>query len=171
MSGSWVRRLFGSTAKINDATEFRSGSDDSVGQTPTPLSRDRIAQYLDRHDYHYEVDNDGDLTGLWDGNQLWFLLMGDETEILQVRGRWHDSISMTRRLSALRTINDWNRDRVWPKVYLREEGPGLSLYAEVSFDLEHGVTDSQLHQYLECAVVTSTMLLNSAPTMFSSPVS
>ncbi len=167
MTGSWLHRLFGSPAdKISPSHDVGPASTEEV---PSSVSRERIERYLDQHDYNYGLDDDGDLTGHWDGNQIWLILMGEDDEILQVRGRWHDTLNVSDRLNALRAINDWNRDRIWPKVYLREEKPGLALYAEVSVDLEHGVTDAQLHQYLECAIATSVLALNAAPTMFVHP--
>lgn len=138
-------------------------------EVPSPVSRERIEKYLKHNEYHFEVDNDGDLTGVWDGNQLWFLLLGTDAEVLQVRGRWHNALGIPNKLGALRAINDWNRDRIWPKVYLRDEDPGPVLYAEVSVDLEHGVTDAQLAQYLSCGIATSTMMLGAVTRMLTPP--
>ncbi len=165
MSATWLRRLFGEST--NDEAAQNMIQLASNGQRPTPVTRARIEQYLAQHDYSFELDSDGDVTGLWDGNQLWFLLLGEDTEVLQVRGRWQKALAGEDRATALRAINDWNRDRIWPKVYLRQEEPGLALYAEVSVDLEHGVTDAQLSQYLECGIATSGMALNSIPPTLS----
>lgn len=141
----------------------------SAQQVPEPITRERVEAYLRAHQYHFEIDGDGDVTGVWDGNQLWFLLLGEDAEVLQVRGRWHNALGAPNRLSVLRAVNDWNRDRIWPKVYLRDEEPGLVLYAEVSVDLEHGATDAQLSQYLGCGIATSTMVLNTVTTMLTPP--
>ncbi|AEG44022.1 YbjN domain-containing protein [Isoptericola variabilis] len=123
---------------------------------PLPLSRERVAEDLERRGYRFRVDGDGDVTGTWDGNRFWFLLLGSRDEILQVRGRWSGSISPQARLSVLQAVNDWNRERVWPKVYVREEAEGLALYAEVSVDFEHGATDEQLAATVSCGLVTAT---------------
>ncbi|MEK8224974.1 YbjN domain-containing protein [Oerskovia sp. M15] len=129
---SWLARLFGN---------HRPKPVDDVpvdAEVPTALSTRRVGDYLTRRGYHFRIDDDGDITGTWDGNRFWFLLLGDNQEILQVRGRWSTTVPATSRLAVLQAINDWNRERIWPKVYLREESLGLALYAEVSVDLEQG---------------------------------
>jgi hypothetical protein len=55
-------------------------------------------------------------------------------------------------------VNDWNRERIWPKVYVREEDGLLALYSEVSADLEQGVTDIQLAQLLACGLGTGVQM-------------
>jgi hypothetical protein len=57
---------------------------------------------------------------------------------------------------VLQAVNDWNRERVWPKVYTRAEADGLALYAEVSVDFEHGATDAQLAATVSCGLVTAS---------------
>jgi len=123
---------------------------------PAPLSAQRIGDDLARRGYRFRMDDDGDVTGTWDGNRFWFLLLGSNDEILQVRGRWAGSIPPRARLSVLQAVNDWNRERVWPKVYTREEDNGLALYTEVSVDFEHGATDDQLAATVSCGLVTAT---------------
>ena len=123
---------------------------------PAPVSAERIGGDLARRGYRFRVDDDGDVTGTWDGNRFWFLLLGSNDEILQVRGRWAGSIPARARLSVLQAVNDWNRERVWPKVYTREEDAGLVLYTEVSVDFEHGATDEQLAATVSCGLVTAT---------------
>ncbi|GGB97350.1 YbjN domain-containing protein [Cellulomonas carbonis] len=123
-------------------------------QHTRPLDRARVEAYLTGRGYRIAVDEDGDLTGTWDGNRFWFILSGERDEILQVRGRWQRTLPATRRTSALLAVNDWNRERIWPKVYLRDEEDGTALYTEVSVDLEHGVTDDQLGQLVACGLGT-----------------
>ena len=110
-------------------------------EPPRPLSRERIADYLIGRGYRFVVDDDGDLTGTWDGSRFWFLLLGEQQEILQVRGRWHRTLQLDQRDAAALAVNDWNRERIWPKAYLREEEGVLALYSEVSADFEPGVTE------------------------------
>ena len=114
----------------------------------------RVESSLVDRGYRVQRDQDGDLTGTWDGNRYWFLLLGEHHEILQVRGRWHRTLTIERRTAALLALNDWNRERLWPKVYLREEDGATALYAEVSVDLEHGATDDQLAQLVACGLGT-----------------
>ncbi|MBO1753302.1 YbjN domain-containing protein [Actinotalea sp. BY-33] len=127
---------------------------DQAARRPSPVDLSRVEAYLVGRGYHVAHDEDGDLTGTWDGDRFWFLLLGEQHEILQVRGRWHRTLPAHRRAAALLAVNDWNRERIWPKVYLRDEDEGSALYTEVSVDLEHGVTDDQLGQLVACGLGT-----------------
>ena len=147
----WVKRVFG------------NGGPKHAGPAPqrertAPVTRDRIATYLLSRGYRFLLDDDGDLTGTWDGSRFWFLLLGEHDEILQIRGRWHRTLPTSRRTAVLLAANDWNRERIWPKVYVREEDGELALYSEVSVDLEHGVTSSQLAQLIACGLGTGVQM-------------
>jgi len=141
----------------------------AAAPSPAPLSAARIGDDLARRGYHFRTDGDGDVTGTWDGNRFWFLLLGSDDEILQVRGRWAGSISPRARLSVLQAVNDWNRERVWPKVYTREEDAGLALYTEVSVDFEHGATDEQLAATVSCGLVTATQFFATVGSLAPGP--
>ncbi|QAY71858.1 YbjN domain-containing protein [Xylanimonas protaetiae] len=128
---------------------------------PAPLTTQRIGDDLTRRGYRFRLDDDGDVTGTWDGNRFWFLLLGDHEEILQVRGRWAGNVPPQTRLAVLQAVNDWNRERIWPKVYARDEDDGPGLYAEVSVDFEHGATDEQLAATVSCGLVTASQFFGS----------
>lgn len=123
-------------------------------ERPRPVDLARVEAWLRGQGYHVVQDADGDLTGTWDGDRFWFLLLGDEDQGLQVRGRWQRTLPPSRRSAALLAMNDWNRERIWPKVYLREEDGRLAVYTEVSVDLSAGATDDQLAQLLSCGLGT-----------------
>lgn len=150
----WISRIFGNS-------RVKLVSTASPDERPTPLTRDRVAAYLRRRGYKFVVDAEGDLTGTWDDNRFWFLLLGDHEEILQIRGRWHRQLPAEQRRALGLALNDWNRERIWPKVYLREEEGELALYSEVSIDLERGVTESQLAQAIACGLGTGVKMFDS----------
>ncbi len=127
-------------------------------QRPRPLDSARVEAYLVGQGYHVQRDEDDDLTGTWDGDRFWFLLLGEHQEVLQIRGRWHRTVPEERRAAALLAVNDWNRERIWPKAYVRSEDGELALYSEVSVDLEHGATDDQLAQLVACGLGTGVQL-------------
>ena len=149
----WLARLFGephtSSAPVVEKIE-----------RPTPLARDRVAAYLRSRGYRFVIDAEGDLTGTWDDNRFWFLLLGDDDEILQVRGRWRRQLPVEHRRALALALNDWNRERIWPKVYVREEEGALSLYSEVSVDLERGATDAQIGQAIACGLGTGVKMFD-----------
>ena len=146
-----------------DGTGIEAALNAQVGNTltatPPPVSIERIGEQLRAHGYRFSTDEDGDLTGVWDDNQFWFILGGAAHEVLQVRGRWRNSVPNNDRTAALLAVNDWNRDHLWPKAYFRDEGE-LALYAEVSIDLECGVTDAQLQDILACGLVTTVQFFS-----------
>jgi hypothetical protein len=159
----WFARLFGNR---------RPKSAESIpaeAERPRPLSMSRVGDHLTRRGYHFRVDDDGDITGTWDGHRFWFLLLGDRSEILQVRGRWSTTLPLEARLVTLQAVNDWNRERIWPKVYVREEAGRLGVYAEVSVDLEHGATDAQLSQMLFCGLSTGSMFFDALDERYPDP--
>ncbi len=119
-----------------------------------PLSRDRIEACLKAHEWHYSIDSDGDIGGIWDNKIFYFFLMGEKKEILQVRGRWHRSLPATAEAQIIAATNEFNRDKIWPKAYTRIEDDKLGVYSEVSTDLEYGVADDQLSQLIECGLFT-----------------
>ena len=43
---------------------------------------------------------------------------------------------------------------------MRDEEDGLALYSEVSVDLEHGATDSQLAQAVACGLGTGVQMFS-----------
>lgn len=97
--------------------------------------------------------------GTWDGHPVWFLLQGPRSDVLQVRGRLARAVRVRERVAVLRALNDWNRGRIWPKVYLRAEADEEVLYAELSTDLRAGVSDVQLAAHLTSALVAVTVAL------------
>ena len=133
----------------------------SNSNTPLALDRDRIRDALTRESWHYQVDDDGDLCGLWGDNLFYFFATGEQREILYIRGRWHHSLRIDQRTEAREVIDDWHRDRLWPKGYTRVGDDGeVRVYAEHTVDFEHGVTDDQLSQTLRCAITTSLQLFD-----------
>jgi len=147
----WLLRVLGGLPKPAKRVPGRDGP-------PRPLSRERVADHLLSRGYRFVVDDDGDLTGTWDGSRFWFLLLGEQQEILQVRGRWHRQLALEHRPALALAVNDWNRERIWPKAYLREEEGALALYSEVSADYEPGVTDLQLAQLVSCGLGTGVQM-------------
>jgi hypothetical protein len=150
-SGFWLLRMLGGMPKPTKRAD---------DEPPRPVTRDRLADYLLGRGYRFVVDDDGDLTGTWDGSRFWFLLLGEQHEIVQVRGRWHRTLTVEQRRGVSLALNDWNRDRIWPKAYVREEDGQLALYSEVSMDLEAGATDAQLAQLLACGLGTGVQMFS-----------
>ncbi|MCI9887301.1 YbjN domain-containing protein [Micrococcales bacterium 31B] len=117
------------------------------------LTQKRITHSLDSKGYRYQIDDDGDIGGNWDGRTVFFFQYGEQHEILQVRSCWNHTISLGYSELIQLFCNDWNRERIWPKVYAREEDDStLGVYAELSTDLEFGVSNEQLDNFIACAL-------------------
>ena len=137
---------------------------------PTPLSISRIVEWFDENGFSYFIDNDGDLGGLWRGRLFYFFLFGDRSEILQVRGQWNREATIERLEEILEVCNEWNADRIWPKAYVRVRDNGMvHVISEVATDLEHGITDAQLGQLLQCGLSTGSMLFDAIDEMYPDP--
>ncbi|WP_418277248.1 YbjN domain-containing protein [Isoptericola jiangsuensis] len=148
-------------AAVRQAARRRAEGPAHQASLPSALTAQRVADDLARRGYRFRTDDDGDITGTWDGNRFWFLLLGEDAEILQVRGRWSGAVPEQARTAVLQACNDWNRERLWPKVYTRVEDGAMALYGEVSVDLEHGVTDDQIAETLSCGLVTTSQFFAS----------
>lgn len=126
-----------------------------AGGSPAPISRERIKQTLESQGWSYRVDPDGDISGGWEHGYFWFLLNGKQEEILIARGTWYPKLTPVELALASQVCEEWNRDRLWPKVYPRINDEGdLLLHAEHIVDYEHGLTDEQLLLHIGTAVNT-----------------
>jgi hypothetical protein len=140
---------------------FFSQSGGGSSDAPTPLSRDRIETALKTKDWHYQIDSDGDIGGIWDDNIFYFFIAGEQKEILYIRGRWHHSLGIEQRSEAREVLDEWHKDRLWPKGYTRVDDDGqVRVFAEHVVDWEHGVTDPQLLQTIMCGISTSIQLFD-----------
>ena len=122
-----------------------------------PISRQRVEAALDRHGWHYRVDDDGDLTGRWDDDLITFMLRGEDGEILNVLGYMSEDLPMGRLDEVRYALEEWHRGHLWPTCFWRDnEDAGLtfSVGGAVAVDYEHGVTDDQLDLHLSCAIST-----------------
>lgn len=130
--------------------------DDMHGSTElAPISRERIQQLLADQSFQYFIDSDGDLGGFWDDHRFYFFFYGPEQEVLQIRGYYKRELAITARPTVLSVIDDFHRDKIWPKLFTRIDGDDLKLYSEHSFDFEPGATDAQLLMMIRCAIGTS----------------
>lgn len=127
---------------------------------PAPLTIDRVAGVLDARGANYGRGDETELGGYWDGHLFVFRLLGADNEYLQVRGQWNRTLDMSELQAVMTRSNQWNDEKVWPKVYVHVEvgedgSPSLDVYAEHTVDYEHGVTDEQLDLHLSCAIATA----------------
>jgi hypothetical protein len=143
---------------------------DASDGRPTPLGAERIVAWLTGNDFHYFTDDDGDIGGLWKGRLFFFFLLGEKQEILQIRGQWHRDIALERLQEVLDLCEEWNAERIWPKTYARVRDNGMvNVVAETSTDLEHGATDDQLDQLLNCGLSSANSFFDSVDQLYPDP--
>jgi len=133
---------------------------------PTPLTRDRVAAALGSMDCQFGRDEDGDCFGNWDGHTFRFFCVGNEGEIFTVRSFWNPEPPLDMQPQVLQELNQWHGERIWPKAYVNEYNSKLIISAEHSVDYEHGLTDNQLIQHLQCAINTMIGLFEHLETRF-----
>lgn len=134
-------------------------SSTAAGSTePTSFSSDRAAESLTAMGANFDRDEEGDAFAYWDENLFRFLTMGQSNEMFQVRGYWKATAPSDRLGEILTALNEWNVERIWPKAAARTGDGGIHVIGEVSIDYEHGATDPQLRQHIDCALSTTLSL-------------
>ncbi len=131
-----------------------------------PLSNELITAALTDMDLKFFTDSDDDVGATWDDFLVYFFRMGEQQEILNIRVIIHRKFPVEDVLRLQTFCNDWNRDRLWPKAYVRvadQDGRPVEaqVIGEVVTDLEHGVALAQLRQLISCAVGTGSSLASS----------
>lgn len=124
-------------------------------QVPTPITRDRVEAALKERDFKYFLDSDGDLGGDWDDHRFYFLFFGPEKEVFQTRGFYTRPLGIEARPTVLSVLDDFHREKLFPKLYTRIENDKLQVFAEHSYDYENGATDAQINMHLTCGISTT----------------
>lgn len=123
-----------------------------------PITSARVERALRRHGYRYATDPAGMLRGNWDGNPFTIDLVGSPATVLQVRGTWSRALDPDLAPGLAQVVNDWNRDRIWPKVYTRTVNGRIRVHSEVSVDMGPGASDAQIDECLACGLGTGVQL-------------
>ena len=126
----------------------------------TPVTPERVHEALRRQGYAVKRFSPTVLSGAWDGNEFTVSLVGDESTVLQIRGTWHQKVAHRFSSELAQTVNDWNRDRIWPKAFTEPGAEGIDTHAEVCLDLSAGATDGQLAEALACGLGTGVQFFD-----------
>jgi hypothetical protein len=141
---------------------FEDGTDDPLAGPPEglrPLTGELIAAVLAARGRSVGRDVEGDLVGRFDDNLIWFLRLGGDGELLQVRTMVTPTFPIEQVPTLYAFCNSWNHDRLWPKAFVHVDDDGRArIYGEVITDLERGVTPHQLDQLLDCGISTGCQL-------------
>lgn len=122
-----------------------------------PMSLARVQDSLTRRGYAFVEDEEHPeiLRARFDEYRFQFMLSGEDHAVMQTRGRWNHSVDISRKVEMIKLCNEWNMNRVWPKVYVRRESEGLlGVYGELAADFRAGALDSQVDSAIKCGLST-----------------
>lgn len=124
---------------------------------PLPhLSRDRVKRVLEKHQWSYQVNHDGDVGGVWQNGIYYFQVTGENDTIFCVRGTWRGEAELDDFILLNSLCNRWNTDYYWPKAYTRvTEDREVFVHTEVPISWRSGLTDLQLDEQVRCALEAS----------------
>lgn len=139
----------------------------SAADDVRPVTSARVLAALHSQGYRVSEIAAGVLAGNWDGNAFTLALVGDGGHVLRVRGTWHGEVDAVLESGLGQMLNDWNRDRIWPKVYTRRSGEGLRVHTQTCFDLADGANDAQLVEMIACGLGTGLQFFEAMGTTLS----
>ena len=165
---SWLFRRGKSSGPASDGTRPQPAPQPPAAPPEprvrvAPLSQQRLRAALDRHDWRYRIDDEGDITGRWDDDLITFMLRGDNGEVLNVLGYMYEDLPMGQLDEVRYALEEWHRAHLWPTCFWRDnEDAGLtfSVGGAVAVDYEHGVTDDQLALHVYSAIASATGLFS-----------
>ncbi|SPT54073.1 Uncharacterised protein [Actinomyces bovis] len=131
-------------------------------EIPTPLTVERIAALFKERGYVFFIDSDGDLGGTWEDATFYFLLHGENKEVLHIRAQYPGTVDAAYLEKVREVMETSHRSRPWPKAFYRIDDEGdIRVYASHTVDYEHGVTDAQILQHVDCAISAILRLFES----------
>ncbi|MEU8086408.1 YbjN domain-containing protein [Micromonospora sp. NPDC049101] len=142
--------------------ETEGDPDDPLAGHPgalRPLTGELVAAVLAARGRSVGLTAAGELVGHFDDNTIWFLRLGGDGELLQVRTMVTPTFGIEQVPALYAFCNSWNHDRLWPKAFVHVDDDGRArVYGEVVTDLGRGVTPHQLDQLLDCGISTGCQL-------------
>jgi len=131
----------------------------STSSELAPLTTGRVAACLEAHNWHYEVSEDGEVGGWWDGYWFMFSFRGRSREILFAHAVWNRGVPASEFTQAVLYANEWNSDHLWPMLSVRERDGVIAILADFSVDYSFGLTDEQLDLHIRYAIDTMVSAL------------
>lgn len=118
-----------------------------------PLTRERVEESLQRNEWNYFIDDQGDIGSAWDVGRVYYLLLGED-RILLIAGYWEGVLDPENIPAAMDLANQWEAENAMPKAYLQgRDGMGY-IRGDWVLSLKGGVTDDQLDGVVHSATVS-----------------
>ncbi|MFI1980528.1 MULTISPECIES: YbjN domain-containing protein [Streptomyces] len=106
---------------------------------------DAVKRLLDENGITYVVDEEGDLCAPWRHFRMYFVFsdVGGQ-QVFSVRAFYDRPHGVEDHAQLLRTVDEWNRDALWPKVFTYTKDDGSSqLVGEVHMLIGPGCDETQ----------------------------
>jgi hypothetical protein len=130
--------------------------------TVEKFTRSMIEHFLQESDMRYFTDSDGDFLVQFSYDEelgcslnMYFMASGDDAEIYYISARSDRRILKNDWEQALKACNAWNRERRWPKAYLRVDkatDASGEIVLESQIDLEQGVHQELLNSFSQTMI-------------------
>ncbi|WP_166987993.1 YbjN domain-containing protein [Canibacter zhoujuaniae] len=155
---------------MRESSPANPDAPEPLQQQVTVVTLGRLIKLFDSYEWHYELDEEGYIKGLWNNYLHYFHLDEGTSNILQITAFARESVDPARRDELEAFIDDWHRERHWPKlIYEDTEDGDLLLRALFAHDFHAGATDAQLDLLVNCALTTIAYALDAAAEQFSTP--
>ncbi|TDE12584.1 YbjN domain-containing protein [Jiangella asiatica] len=160
-----LRRQAASPARTGEVSDATTRTD---GTLPGQV-RDLVRAVLDHMAAVY-VEDDGEFIGRWENGFFDFGALVDtdgRADVLQVHAVWERFLPVEDHSAAALFANEWNSERVWPKVFARVEDQLVGLHTEVTVDLGPEPTLDQVDRVINTGIVSSLAVFDEAEAVFS----
>ena len=149
---------------------FFSKDDTGASGALEPVSNERLARLFDETEVSYGRDPDGDLGGYWEDHLFYFWHAGESGQFFQVRGRWMRGVPESEYGRVLELVNEWNRDKLWPKAYVEVHEGQVIAFGEHTVDYEEGATDNQVHLHVRSGIAATLGLFEALDEQYAEHV-
>ncbi|WP_306332848.1 YbjN domain-containing protein [Streptomyces sp. KL118A] len=109
---------------------------------PVVPDQDLVKQLLDQMELKHVVDDEGDLAAPWEEFRTYFMFRGEgDQQVFSVRTFYDRPHQIEEKQQLLESIDDWNRQTLWPKVYSHTHDDGtVRLIGEAQMLIGTGVS-------------------------------
>lgn len=115
----------------------------------SPLNRTQVEEILERNGWSYQVDNEGDIAGMWGNGIYHFEVTGNRDSVLCVRDTRRGKLELDGFMLVGSLCNRWNTEYHRPKACTRvTDNHELFAYTELPISHHVGLIDSQLDGHL-----------------------
>ena len=150
----------------------------SPDEHATPVTSTRIAKELASRGYVTQTTR-GVVSGAWDGYDVDIRLTPPKARpggpddgtsdtsqpaLMVLEASWGVTVPEAMRSAVHLTLNDWNRQNLWPTGILLESGEGWTVKARYVANTAEGLSDTQLRAILDVALRGSISLLKTLGT-------